>query len=233
MPFDHPTTTHATPVTPDTVTGLTVGDNVLIATTHADATTHTPATIKEIRIREVQDRSARTDGFNIGAAVGHKHQIITRDQFDHDQTINIYDTDEALDATYPHDDDRKSRALAAQSSLYVPTSSAHPGSVEVTLTPVYGSQVYVPVFVPHLDPDRARALVEEAIRSALPHARMPRTQARLVADMRVNIFHVHGGATDDVQMPEPVAMNVLKAESVYFMPPSGSGVTQVEHPATR
>lgn len=89
-----------------------------------------------------------------------------------------------------------------------------PKGDEVPLTPVFGAQIHLTLFVAGDSPENALERAKKALEDEFgpePHgARIRRAQSRPVAERRVD---VRDGVTDEVR-----ALNVLEAEARYLVP---------------
>jgi hypothetical protein len=139
--------------------------------------------------------------------------------------VHLYDNADAFEADFPPDREGtdaaadRQRALARQSDpgVYIEDPD---GAMTLPVTPDWGSQVYLSVLVPDLDPDTLVMAVAKTLDEQFPGHRLVELQARWAAERRVNVYRpdLQSGGNEVPFGPlySPLALNVLEAEAVPF-----------------
>lgn len=157
--------------------------------------------------------------------IGVKKSVAVRTVYGSETNIHLYDNTDAFDADHPPDRNGtdavadRQRALARQSDpgVYIEDPD---GAMTLPVTPDWGSQVYLSVLVPDLDPDTLVTAVAKTLDEQFPGHRLVKLQARWAAERRFNVYRPEvqsvgpGGPSDPSHTP--LASNVLEAEAVAF-----------------
>ena len=108
--------------------------------------------------------------------------------------------------------------------LAVPAEDGDPAAVGALREPQWGADVNVRVLVRDGDPDTIAAIIRDAIEAAVAGARVVRSQARPVADLRVNVIEQVPDADFTGTTAVVRGINVLSCESMEFLrtAPAGS-----------
>ena len=165
--------------------------------------------------------------------VGLRLEVAVRSVYGSETDVRLYSTDEAFDADYPQAAEGTAVAAArdlalaraAEPGVYVADPT---GDLTLPVTPDWGSQVYVSVLVPDVDPDALAGAVQQTLDEQFPGHRLLDLQSRWVADRRVDVYRPESrrGATST-----PLAQDVLEAEGVSLG--SSFRVEQVSPAASR
>ena len=154
--------------------------------------------------------------------VGVRRRVTVQTRYGGSATdIDLYDAADALDADHPPDRggaDRQ-RALAGQVDPGVYIEDAD-GAMTRPVTPDWGSQVYLSVLVPDLDPDTLFTAVLKTLDEQFPGHRLVEVQTRWAADRRVDVYRpaLQPGGDEKLAGPPrtPLKSNVLESEAAAY-----------------
>lgn len=157
--------------------------------------------------------------------VGVKKSVAVRTAYGSEANVHLYDNTDAFDADFPPDREGtdvvadRQRALARQADpgVYVEDPD---GAMTLPLTPDWGSQLYLSVLVPDVDPDTLVTAIAKTLDEQFPGHRLVKLQSRWAAERRVNVHRPDlqsvGNEGPSGPSHTPVASNVLEAEAVAF-----------------
>lgn len=153
--------------------------------------------------------------------VGVRKSVSVRTVYGSETNLHLYDNTDAFDADFPPDRDARSRkrALARQADpgVYVEDPD---GAMTLPVTPDWGSQVYLSVLVPGVDPDALAIAFTQMVEDRFPAHRLAKAQVRWVADRWVEVHRPelpsggHGGSPGSAGTG--VVASVLEAEASSF-----------------
>jgi hypothetical protein len=222
--------------------GVDAGDQGVVlyqVRSHAGDVTLDRSEVKSITSAPVYLREHRRSPEG-HAPVGVKKSVSVRSVYGSEINIHLYDNTDAFDADFPphregtDDVADRQRALARQSDpgVYIEDPD---GDMTLPVTLDWGSQVYVSVLVPDLDPDTLVTVIAKTLDEQFPGYRLVKLQARWAAERRVNVYRpaVQPAGHEGLPGPPhtPLASNVLEAEAVAF--PRTFRVEQVKSNAPR
>ena len=157
--------------------------------------------------------------------VGLKKSVAVRTVYGSEANVHLYDNAEAFDAEFPPDregtnvasDRQRALALQSDSGVYIEDPN---GTIALPVTPDWGSQLYLSVLVPDLDPDTLVTAIAKTLDEQFPGHQMVKLQARWAAERRVNVYRpdLQSVGNEGASRPShtPLASNLLEAEAVAF-----------------
>jgi hypothetical protein len=207
--------------------GVNAGDEEMVLyrlRDHAGVVTLDRSEIGEITSAPVYLRQHRRSPEN-HEQVGAIKSVAVRTVYGSEATVHLYDSTDAFDADFPPDREGtdvvtdRQRALARQSDPGVYIADPD-GAMTLPVTPDWGSQVYLSVLVPDLDPDTLVTAIAKTLDDQFPGHRLVKLQSCWAAERRVNVYRPDLQSVGD-EGPSgpsrtPLASNVLEAEAVAF-----------------
>lgn len=156
--------------------------------------------------------------------VGVKKSVAVRTVYGSEVNVHLYDNTDAFDADFPTSREGadavtdRSRALARQSDpgVYIEDPD---GAMTLPVTPDWGSQVYLSVLVPDLDPDTLIMAIAKTLDEQFPGHRLVKLQSRWAADRQVDVYRPNlqsAGSEGPGPSLTPLASNMLEAEAAAF-----------------
>ncbi len=157
--------------------------------------------------------------------VGVRRSAAVRTVYGSETNVRLYDSTDAFDADFPPDCEgtagagERQQALARQADpgVYIEDPD---GPTTLPVTPDWGSQVYLSVLVPGLDPDTLAVAIAKTLDEQFPGHRRVKLQSRWAAERRVDVYRstlqpvVQDGPSG---LPRtPLASGLLEAEAVGY-----------------
>ena len=124
--------------------------------------------------------------------VGVKKSVAVRTVYGSEVNVHLYDNTDAFHADFPPGREGidvvadRQRALAQQADpgVYIEEPD---GPMTLPVTPDWGSQAYLSVLVPDLDPETLVMAIAKTLDEQFPSHRLVKLQARWAAERRVNV----------------------------------------------